>query len=169
MRNNFDWFDQYFQMEVDLSSFLVNFSTEEYDLRFSNDQPVVTSLPNLFDVYQINLDIAANDTNFNPYIISDGDRPDNLSYTVYGTVEFWWLILLVNGIRDPFRGWPLTQDQLNGLVDDRYNTEGTYTWQTYYDMLFAENELKRNIMLPTQSALYDIVYQFREAVLNAQI
>lgn len=165
MANNFNWMDQFSQMEVDLTPYLANFSTDSYRFSFSNTQPVVTTLTNLFDVYRINLDIAANDSNFSPYTIVDGDRPDNLSYRNYKTVEFWWLILLVNGMKDPFRDWPLTQDQLNVLVDSRYADEGLYTWQTYYDMLFVANEARREIMLPTQSAVYDIIYQFRKAVL----
>ena len=168
MSNNFDWFDQFAKMKVDLTSYLSDFSTDSYTLRFSNMQPAVTKLTSLFDVYRINLDIAANDSNFVPYTIADGDRPDTLSFSNYKTVEFWWLILLVNGMKNPFRDWPLTQDQLNTLVDSRFANEGIYTIQTYYDMLFADNEAKRNIVLPTQSALYDIVYQFRKAVLASQ-
>jgi hypothetical protein len=169
MANNFSWFEQYSQMTVDLTAYLSNFSTESYSLKFSNLQPVVTSVMNLFDVYQINLDMAANYSNFGPYTISDGDRPDNLSFNNYKTVEFWWLILLVNGIRDPFMQWPLTQDQLNRLVDQKFASEGLYTWQTYYDMLFGANEAKRSIMMPTPPALYDIIFQLRSAVLNAQV
>ena len=29
-------------------------------------------------------------------------RPDLLSFMVYGTVDFWWLLCLINGISDPF-------------------------------------------------------------------
>lgn len=32
----------------------------------------------------------------------DDMRPDNISNKVYGTVEFWWVILLVNDINNPF-------------------------------------------------------------------
>lgn len=32
----------------------------------------------------------------------DTYRPDMISYKCYGTVEYWWLILLVNGIDDGF-------------------------------------------------------------------
>ena len=29
-------------------------------------------------------------------------RPDLISFDVYGTVDYWWLILVVNQITDPF-------------------------------------------------------------------
>jgi len=33
---------------------------------------------------------------------SDVLRPDLISYKVYGTVDFWWIILLLNNIENPF-------------------------------------------------------------------
>jgi len=38
------------------------------------------------------------------YRITDSDVPDPplISYKAYGSVEFWWIILLVNEIEDPF-------------------------------------------------------------------
>lgn len=35
---------------------------------------------------------------------SDVLRPDIISYKCYGVVDFWWVILLVNGIDNPFTG-----------------------------------------------------------------
>jgi len=35
-------------------------------------------------------------------VASDLLRPDLISYKVYGTVGFWWIILLVNDIDNPF-------------------------------------------------------------------
>lgn len=34
--------------------------------------------------------------------LSDLLRPDMISYKCYGVVDFWWVILLVNGIDNPF-------------------------------------------------------------------
>jgi len=31
----------------------------------------------------------------------DDMRPDKISHKMYGTVEFWWVIMLVNGIDNP--------------------------------------------------------------------
>lgn len=38
------------------------------------------------------------------YRVDDSDIPDPalISYRVYGDVGFWWAILLVNGIENPF-------------------------------------------------------------------
>jgi len=37
------------------------------------------------------------------YMMEDVDsiRPDLISYKMYGSVEYWWIILLINNIEDP--------------------------------------------------------------------
>lgn len=37
-------------------------------------------------------------------------RPDLISYSVYGTVDYWWLLMMVNGIED------IWNDLVPGLV-----------------------------------------------------
>ena len=38
------------------------------------------------------------------YRVEDVDlmRPDMISYKSYGSVRYWWIILYINGIEDPF-------------------------------------------------------------------
>lgn len=42
--------------------------------------------------------------NVDYYLVNDTDlmRPDMISYKMYGTVNYWWIICLVNNIFDPF-------------------------------------------------------------------
>ena len=36
--------------------------------------------------------------------IHDVGRPDLISFEVYGTVRYWWIICIVNKIMDPLQG-----------------------------------------------------------------
>jgi len=38
------------------------------------------------------------------YRVNSNDiwRPDLISYKIYGDVKYWWILLLYNGIDDPF-------------------------------------------------------------------
>lgn len=48
---------------------------------------------------------------YNFYTIRDGDRPDNVSQSLYGSPRFYWTFYLMNDhIRE--QGWPLTNYQL---------------------------------------------------------
>jgi hypothetical protein len=33
----------------------------------------------------------------------DAMRPDLISYKIYGTIGYWWLIMSVNGIQNPLK------------------------------------------------------------------
>ena len=41
------------------------------------------------------------------YYVKDGETPESISYDFYDTVEFYWTILLVNEIIDPYHDWAL--------------------------------------------------------------
>ena len=53
------------------------------------------------------------------YHIQDNERPDNLSYRLYGTTEFYWTFYLLN---DKLRqqGWPITEAEVHTLSKKFY-------------------------------------------------
>ena len=53
-------------------------------------------------------------------------RPDLISYKVYGTVDFWWIILLVNNIENPF------VDLKEGMILEIPNKLDIYEFQKTY-------------------------------------
>lgn len=53
-------------------------------------------------------------------------RPDLISYKVYGTVDFWWIILLVNGIDNPLT------DLQEGMILEIPNKLDIYKFQKQY-------------------------------------
>ena len=57
---------------------------------------------------------------------SDHMRPDMISYKVYGVVDFWWVVCLVNGISNPFT------ELTNGLVLTIPNKLDIYNFQRKY-------------------------------------
>lgn len=66
--------------------------------------------------------IRDNGSFYKKYTIIDGDRPDNLSYKLYGTSKYYWTFFLMN---DKLRtqGWPLSNQDLFTLAKkERNNT-----------------------------------------------
>ena len=55
-----------------------------------------------------------------PYIIKDGELPHMLSNRLYGSVDYWWTILKVNGIYDFNNQWPRSSEQLNIYIQNKY-------------------------------------------------
>ena len=75
----------------------------------NNEQPVgfqdLTSYVGVVDRLKDNLHF------YEQYYILDGDRPDQLSFKLYGESDHYWMFYLLNDhIRE--RGWPLSENRL---------------------------------------------------------
>lgn len=57
---------------------------------------------------------------FLPYTVQEGDRPEDVSYLYYGTVNRVWMIYVANNIIDPYSDWPMDQYRLDRYIEDKY-------------------------------------------------
>jgi hypothetical protein len=158
----FSYFDQFADYEVDLTKYLQNFSSDTYQLNLSSMQPAKVTLKNLFTKIAIEVDFKKYSESFATYVIIDGDDIFKISNDHYGKIDYWWLIYLLNDIMDPLKDWPLSHNELNRLAEILYTHEGKYTLETYYHLLFEQNEKKRIILLPSTNTVVDILTQFHK-------
>lgn len=54
------------------------------------------------------------------YIIKSGETPDSIAYSLLGSVEWYWTILLLNNITDYQSQWPLSDFELEKILDEKY-------------------------------------------------
>lgn len=60
----------------------------------------------------------------------DGDTPESIAFKHFGNAELHWVILITNNITDRFYGWPLTVEQFETYVNDKYtNPDGTHHYE----------------------------------------
>ncbi len=163
--SDFTYFDQFQDTTVDLSSYLTNLSVTGYNYRFTDMQPVVTTLKNLFTHYEIVVEFKKNVDSFIHYLIPEGFTVDKVSYDNYETVDYWWIIYIFNNIKNPWEEWPCTQSQLTAFTDLLYTQEGKYSYQTYYNFLHEQNENRRNIIIPKSYTIRDFIWAYRSAIL----
>ena len=57
-----------------------------------------------------------------PYTILEGERPDNLAYNYYSNSDYFWLVGLANSIVDPYYDFPISSDDLNILLINKYGS-----------------------------------------------
>ena len=69
-------------------------------------------------------DIRAEKTIYSPYIIKNGERPDQISYKEYGDEQYYWIILQINEITDYYNEWPLSQYELDEYITKKYGVVG---------------------------------------------
>lgn len=59
---------------------------------------------------------------FYPYTIKTGETPTSLAYDYYGSIEYVWLIFLVNDMVDPYYDWPMEEDIFNEYIANKYGS-----------------------------------------------
>ena len=79
-------------------------------------------------------------TDYYPYRIKDGYRPDMVSNEIYGTVGYAYLILLFNDIYDPVFDWPMGLKQFDNYIVSKYGSidSAISTVKYYYQIIRPE-------------------------------
>jgi hypothetical protein len=57
-----------------------------------------------------------------PYLVQDGERPDYVSYKLYGNSQYDWIILLANDIHSVYDDWPKNSVDLQEYVIEKYGS-----------------------------------------------
>ena len=72
---------------------------------------------------------------YQPYVVQDGERPDNVSFKLYGNSRYDWLILLVNDMYSIYDDWPRQSQELEKYIIEKYGiiSNASSTVKYYYD------------------------------------
>lgn len=58
---------------------------------------------------------------YKKYQISNGDRPDVVSYKLYGTSRYYWTFFIINDfLHDGIASWPMSQEDLEEYLVENY-------------------------------------------------
>lgn len=84
------------------------------------------TLPDLFRNIAIYVDVVdqikQNSAFYSDYFIQEFERPDQVSYKLYGTTNYYWTFWLMNDkIKE--RGWPLTNRALDQKIKNTYKNK----------------------------------------------
>ena len=98
------------------------------------------SVTNIMKRVKFKPEVLEDISEYYPYIVKDGERPDIISYNQYDTVAFSYLILLINGIQDPIFDWPLSTQQFEQYILNKYGSVNSamMTTKYYYQIIRAE-------------------------------
>ena len=106
---------------------------------------------------RISNDILAKSYEYYDYVISDDERPDQVSFLQYGDTKFYWIILLINNIRNIWTEWPLGQSGFESFIINKYGSvadaqNGVYRYLAKQDIYKAESgSLSELIIANTES------------------
>ena len=98
------------------------------------------SVTNIMKRVKFKPEVLEDISEYYPYFVRDGERPDIISYNQYETVAFAYLIILINDIQDPIFDWPLSTQQFEQFIMNKYGSldSAMVTIKNYYQIVRAE-------------------------------
>lgn len=110
--NEFQFTNSYFRQFPDLQyPDLTGQKTSAFDY--------ITS-KNIFKAAKIRADILGSFVNFDQYQIEGDERPDQVAYKFYADPCLDWVVLITNGIVNVRNEWPLSNQQLELYLQQKY-------------------------------------------------
>ena len=116
---------------------------------------------NLFKKGKLREDIFQDLTVFTKWKIEGDDRPDNVAFKAYGDSNLDWLILASNNIVNIQTEWPLTQQNYDVYLLDKYGTYDKLNDTHHYETIEIKDSrgvtlLKEGLKVPSD---YNFKYQ----------
>ena len=85
----------------------------------SNSRPVI--ITDFLRRVSISDKFRENSVVLEDYFTQDGETPEQVSYKLYGTPAYHWVILMVNDITNPREEWPILDSKVTDLVYLKYD------------------------------------------------
>ena len=122
-----------------MANYFKNIPNVLYDIN-GTEPNQFRAVTNIMSRVRFKPSVIENITDYYPYKVLEGERPDIVSYKKYGTVAYSYLILLINDIVDPLFDWPLPSRQFENYIIEQYGSvaNAQSTNKYYYQIVRAE-------------------------------
>ena len=77
-------------------------------------------LPNILKRVKLRSGLRSGSFLFDSYDVQDGERPEDIAFKLYGDAQLHWVVLMTNNVTDRYYQWPLTQQQFQEHLTDKY-------------------------------------------------
>ncbi len=103
------------------------FKQGAYDIKGDGNDKLLTDLFTRIKVRNKAFDVA---TLYDKYDVPNGERPETTAFKHFGHSQYHWVILLTNNITDGYYGWPLSNQEFESFIKDKYdNPEAVHHYE----------------------------------------
>jgi len=138
-----------------MPKFFSKYPKINYDLELDGS---TYELTNISRAVILNIDKSLDDLlAYTYYNILDGDRPDIISYKLYGTIDYYWtFFILNNSLREGLlAAWPLSENNLQNMIEREY---GKYSVLSLLPIKDPNEELNNELRLDISCIPLDTKY-----------
>src|SRR5210317_2417866 len=94
-----------------------NFQKGFYDIKGDGNEKLVTDLMTRVKVRE---KILNESMLYDKYDVPSGEKPEDTAYKHFGSSQYHWVILLTNNITDRYYDWPLSEQDFETYINDKY-------------------------------------------------
>jgi len=124
------------------------FPNIEYPVKLSKSgQTESITIKDYFHLLLPRDDIFKEETLYEQYFVKNGQRPDQISYNLYGDEQYYWIILQINEITDYYSQWPLSQYELDEYILKKYGSDEEADQIRHYETQRVVDR-EGNVLLP---------------------
>jgi hypothetical protein len=127
-------------------SYFNNFPNTIIDLSLSNEDPKTFVVRDINTNVRFRKDLLSNILAYELYDIQDGDTPEKLSEIFYGSPYYQWVIMLVNERYDYLNDFPMSQRELEAMIERKYGERQFQIGQ--YETVEIKNSSGRVLLKP---------------------
>jgi hypothetical protein len=81
-------------------------------------------LPDIFRRIKIRSKLKDNYALLDKYDVENGESPETVSFKVYGSTDYWYVVCLMNNVVNRQHDWPLSYQAFEQYVNDKYDNPG---------------------------------------------
>jgi hypothetical protein len=68
---------------------------------------------------------------YDNYDVPSGERPEDTAFKHFGSAQYHWVILMTNNITDAFYEWPMSEQNFEAFLKDKYtNPDAIHHYET---------------------------------------
>ena len=98
-----------------------------YDLKGNGNEKLVTDLMTRVKVRDKVIDEISL---YDKYDVPSGERPEDTAFKHFGSSQYHWVILLTNNITDVYYDWPMSEQDFETFIKDKYsNPDGIHHYE----------------------------------------
>ena len=97
------------------------FEKGDYDLKGDGNEKLVTDLMTRVKVREKIIDEASL---YDKYDVPSGERPEDTAFKHFGSAQYHWVILMTNNITDAFYDWPMSEQNFETFLQEKYTNPG---------------------------------------------
>ena len=111
-----------------MTKYFDQFPIIDYNLSGVNGK--TTEVTDIFRRVKARSKLADNVTLFDKYDVTEGEKPEDVAYKIYGSSEYFWVVTLVNNIVNRYYDWPLDSFSFQKFLNDKYsNPDGIHHYE----------------------------------------